>query len=175
MAVTFVFAAASVWACGDDTAGGGIKDAEKKCGADDPETDTDESECRELATVDSGRQAITTRGCPKCHGDDMSGADKALEGKDSYKKTITGEDVFLYPPNLTNDDTGIKAYTDDKLAYAIRSGIDENSQQLCPQMTHFAKMSDFEVYSIVLYLRSVPPVVKQVPRSVCPPTKSAGQ
>ena len=36
-------------------------------------------------------------------------------------------------------------------------------------------MSDFEVYSIVDYLRSIPKVNKKVLRSVCPPTKTQDQ
>ena len=39
-------------------------------------------------------------------------------------------------------------------------------------MTHFSDMTDFEVYSIVKYLRSIPPVKNKVPRSVCPPLKT---
>ena len=66
----------------------------------------------------------------------------------------------------------MKGYTDDLLARAIREGYDKNDQQLCPQMKHFAEMTDFEVYSIVKYLRSLPPVNQKVLRSVCPPLKS---
>ena len=56
-----------------------------------------------------------------------------------------------------------------------RNGVDHESQALCPQMTHFSQMSDFEAYSIVKYLRSIPKVSKKVPRSVCPPTKTKEQ
>jgi hypothetical protein len=55
------------------------------------------------------------------------------------------------------------------MANAIRTGLDVEGLNLCPQMTHFTDMSDFEVYSIVLYLRSLPPVRNDVPRSICPP------
>ncbi|MBX3226040.1 MAG: c-type cytochrome [Labilithrix sp.] len=175
MALTFTFAAASVWACGDDD-NGGIVNKANPCGPDDPETEIDESECKELADVDSGRQAITTRGCQQCHGDDMAGQDTRLATKESYTKSITGEEVFLYPPNLTNDEeTGVGKWSDDALAVAIRAGIDNESQTLCPQMRHFSTMSDFEVYSIVMYLRSIPKVTKNIPRSICPPTKTAEQ
>ena len=89
----------------------------------------------------------------------------------------------LYPPNLTPDfefglgdpastDPAKKGYTDDLLARAIRQGYDRDDQTLCPQMKHFAEMTDFEVYSIVKYLRSLPPVKLKIPRSVCPPLKS---
>lgn len=170
MAVTFAFAGATVWACG----GGEETSKEPSCPRDDPSTpDTDESLCRAIAAIESGREAVEIKGCKKCHGEDMSGATAPLTGKDSYTKSISGEEVKLFPPNLTPDPTGIGVYDDDKLALAIRTGVDENSQFLCPQMKHFSEMSDFEVYSIVLYLRSLPPVSKQIPRSVCPPTKPA--
>ena len=45
------------------------------------------------------------------------------------------------------------------------TGIDKDSQDLCPQMKHFADMTDFEVYSIVKYLRSIPKVPSKIPRS----------
>ena len=171
MAITFAFAGASVWACGGDD-----PPAEPTCPRDDPETaDTDESLCKAIAAIESGREAVDLKGCKTCHGDDMGGAIMPLDGKDSYKISITGEEVMLYPPNLTNDATGVQAYSDDALALAIRTGVDEDSQLLCPQMKHFSEMSDFEVYSIVMYLRSLPPVARQIPRSVCPPTKTKEQ
>ena len=84
--------------------------------------------------------------------------------------------IELYPPNLTpDDDTGIGTWTDDNLANAIRTGLDKEGLELCPQMKHFADMSDYEAYSIVKYLRSLPPVKNKVPRSVCPPLKMAGE
>lgn len=168
MALTFAFAGAAVWACG----GGEETPPAASCPKDDPETETDESLCRALASIESGREAVELKKCKDCHGPDMSGATTPLTGKESYSKSITGEEVKLFPPNLTPDPTGIGTYKDDdKLALAIRTGLDENSQQLCPQMKHFSEMSDFEVYSIVLYLRSLPAVSKPIPRSVCPPTK----
>lgn len=106
----------------------------------------------------------------------MSGQLQPLTGSPSYSKTALGEDVELYPPNLTADQaTGVGSWADDALALAIRNGVDKDSQALCPQMNHFADMSDFEVYSIVDYLRSIPKVSKKVPRSVCPPTKTKDQ
>lgn len=133
----------------------------------------DNAECKEIATVEAGSQAVERRKCVGCHTKEMSGSTSPLP---TATKTPLGEAIELYPPNLTNDkDTGIGSWTDDALALAIRSGIDEESQTLCPQMTHFAEMSDFEAYSIVLYLRSIPAVKKQIPRSVCPPLKTKEQ
>ena len=140
----------------DDEGAGG-------CPADNPN-------CREIANVQAGSEAVVKRKCVDCHGKNMAGSLTMLTGQ---KDTVTGEKVELFPPNLTNDQaTGIGSWTDDQLALAIRTGVDNESQQLCPQMKHFADMTDYEVFSIVKYLRSIPPVSQKVPRSVCPPLKT---
>lgn len=138
-------------------------DAGGECPADNPN-------CREIATAQAGSEAVVKRKCVDCHGKNMAGSTTMLTGQ---KDTATGEKVELFPPNLTGDkDTGVGSWTDDQLAVAIRTGVDNESQALCPQMKHFADMSDFEVFSIVKYLRSIPPVSQKIPRSVCPPLKT---
>ena len=137
---------------------------------------------REAATAAKGGEAVVKRKCVTCHGMNMAGAVAPLP----LAGITTDTRVELYPPNLTSDpDTGIgdgtntdpakKGYTDDLLARAIRSGIDNDDLELCPEMKHFADMTDFEVYSIVKYLRSIPPVKQKVLRSVCPPLKTKDQ
>jgi hypothetical protein len=144
------------------------------CPPDDPTTLRNEHECRALAEVKSGSQSVVNHKCHDCHGNDMSGSTTMLAG---IPPTQLGEAVELYPPNLTPDPTGVAPanWSDDALALAIRDGVDNTSETLCPQMTHFPTMSDFEVYSIVKYLRSLPAVSKKVPRSVCPPLKTKAQ
>jgi hypothetical protein len=152
--------ATSAWACSSSDSGGGNA---KSCPPDNPN-------CKEIATESAGAEAVKKRKCVECHGQNMAGSTTMLPGQ---KPTPTGEAVELYPPNLTSDEaTGVGKWTDDQLAVAIRTGIDNNSQDLCPQMKHFADMSDFEVYSIVKYLRSIPKVSSKIPRSVCPPLKT---
>jgi hypothetical protein len=166
MVGSFCFAMASVWACGSDSA---PADA---CPKDDPTTEVDESECRAVATLSAGNEAVNKRQCTACHGPDMAGKTDPLTGKPEYEKNLQGLPVKLYPPNLTNDpETGIGKWADEELVVAIREGFDKESLQLCPQMQHYKNMSDFEAYSIVMYLRSLPVVSTQIPRSVCPPTK----
>lgn len=151
----------SAWACSSSDDGGGGDGA--SCPQDNPN-------CKEIATETAGSQAVKKRKCVECHGDNLAGSTTMLPGQ---KPTPTGETVELYPPNLTSDDaTGVGKWTDDQLANAIRTGIDNEAQELCPQMKHFADMSDFEVYSIVKYLRSIPKVSSKIPRSVCPPLKT---
>lgn len=150
----------SVWACSSD-APPGNNGSSGTCPAENPE-------CKEIAEASAGELAVQRRRCVNCHNSDkgtMAGATTALGEQDPG--------VELYPPNLTNDkETGIGTWSDDQLANAIRTGLDKEGLNLCPQMKHFADMSDFEAYSIVKYLRSLPPVVNKVPRSICPPLKT---
>jgi mono/diheme cytochrome c family protein len=111
----------------------------------------------------SGEEAVKTRGCPKCHGNDMSGTSAPL--------TNEPDGVQLYPPNLTPDDTGIAKWDDLQLKQAIIEGVDNEGLKLCPQMKHYKTMPDDEVNAIIAYLRSLPPVKKAIPASVCPPLK----
>jgi hypothetical protein len=171
-----LIAATTGWACQDDAAPAA---SSGKCPPNDPATPDDESECKEIANVEAGAQAVRRRTCTNCHGANMAGTTTMIQG---VPNTPLGDKVELYPPNLTSDpETGVGPpesggkWTDDALALAIRTGVDKESQTLCPQMTHFAKMSDFEVYSIVKYLRSIPPVKNKIPRSVCPPLKTKDQ
>jgi mono/diheme cytochrome c family protein len=134
------------------------------------------TEGRLAATAPKGLEAVGKRKCKVCHGENMAGQTKPLAG-------VTNPMVELYPPNLTpdietglgdpnNPDPAAKGYTDDLLARAIREGYDETDQQLCPQMKHYPDMSDFEVFSIVKVLRSLPPVKQKICTSVCPPLKT---
>lgn len=156
--IAAALAAASIWACSSEAppAQGG----KGSCPPEHPE-------CKEIAEASAGELAVQRRRCVTCHNSDkgtMAGATTALAQQD--------QGVELYPPNLTNDEeTGIGTWTDDNLANAIRTGVDKEGLNLCPQMKHFADMTDFEAYSIVKYLRALPPVKNKVPRSICPPLK----
>lgn len=76
---------------------------------------------------------------------------------------------FVSAPNLTPDrETGIGSWTDGEKIRAIREGVDKDGKTLFPMMpyTRFREMSDEDVYSLVAYLNSLPPV-----RMAHPPTK----
>ena len=69
-------------------------------------------------------------------------------------------------PNLTPDpQTGAGNWTDDQLARAIREGIGHDGRTLFPFMPYpnFRKMSDEDLASVVVYLRSLPPVHHELP------------
>jgi hypothetical protein len=156
--------AATACSSSSDTGTGG--DGDGGTGTCPPEN----TQCKEAATVEAGSTIVEKKGCKNCHTPNLSGSLNPLT-KDS-KGNPVAEGVKLYPPNLTSDnDTGVGTWTDDQLARGIRNGIDNHEQQLCPQMQHFVDFTDYEVYSVVKYLRSLPTVSNKVPESVCPPLK----
>jgi mono/diheme cytochrome c family protein len=68
--------------------------------------------------------------------------------------------------NLTPDpETGAGKWTDDQLARSIREGIGHDGRALFPFMPYekFRVMSDEDLASVVVYLRSLPPVRHALP------------
>jgi len=71
-------------------------------------------------------------------------------------------------PNITSDpQTGAGSWTDDQIARAIREGIGHDGRTLFPMMpyTHYRSMSDEDLASVVVYVRSLPPVRNEVPKT----------
>jgi Cytochrome c len=74
----------------------------------------------------------------------------------------------VYPPNISPDkETGAGNWTDDQLARAIREGIGHDGRALFPMMPYenYAHLSDEDLASVVVFLRSLPPVHHVVPRT----------
>lgn len=70
-------------------------------------------------------------------------------------------DTWLVAPNLTPDpETGARRWTDDMLARAIREGIGHDGRALHSIMWYdtFKRLSDDDVASVVVYVRSIPAV-----------------
>ena len=75
----------------------------------------------------------------------------------------------LHTPNITPDpETGIGKWTDEEIVAAIREGRRPDGSMIGPAMPIglYRKISDTDVRAIVAYLRQVPPVRHEVPRSV---------
>ncbi len=69
-------------------------------------------------------------------------------------------------PNLSPDpETGAGNWTDDQLARAIREGIGHDGRALFPLMPYqrYRSMSDEDVASVIVYLRSLAPVRRPQP------------
>lgn len=73
----------------------------------------------------------------------------------------------LPAPNITPDpETGIGNWTDDEILRAFQEGVSKDGRALFPVMPYmnFAKMTDEDAASVVVYLRSIPPVKNVLPK-----------
>jgi len=114
-------------------------------------------------------------GCFFCHSErdvnlpgapPKSGREGAgnLMGKDPQLGNIVA-------PNITPDkESGIGLWTDDEIARAIREGVDRNGRVLFPIMPYenFRHMSDEDLASVVVYLRSLPAISNPLPKMEVP-------
>lgn len=78
---------------------------------------------------------------------------------------------WLVAPNITPDrETGAGTWTDDMFARAIREGIGHDGRVLHPQMWYgaFRSLSDEDLASVVVYIRSLPPVHNALPVTKLP-------
>jgi mono/diheme cytochrome c family protein len=74
----------------------------------------------------------------------------------------------VYPPNISSDkETGAGNWTDDQLSRAIREGIRHDGRALFPMMPYenYSHLSDEDLASVIVYLRSLPPVRHVVPKT----------
>lgn len=126
---------------------------------------------RTTARLDRGR--YLTEGilqCFICHSDrdytqpgwppkkGMKGAGSIMRDQPDYR---------MVAPNLTPDrTTGAGTWTDDMLARAIREGVGHDGRGLYPQMWYsaFRNLSDEDLASVVVYLRSLPAVYHPLPK-----------
>jgi mono/diheme cytochrome c family protein len=118
-----------------------------------------------------GRYLVTAvTGCLNCHSphdwtrhEAPIPAGWAGAGQDLVSWTLPGHVVA---PNLTRDlETGTGAWSDDTLGRAIREGVGHDGRALFPMMPfqQFRTLSDEDLASIVVFLRSLPPVRHPLP------------
>ncbi len=116
-------------------------------------------------------QSVTD--CMDCHAQhDWTAHDAPIlpntlgAGQDmNFLKGFPGK---VYAPNITPDpETGAGNWSDDQLARAIREGVGHDGRALFPFMPYpdFQSMSDEDLASVVVYLRSLPPVHKPQPQT----------
>lgn len=77
------------------------------------------------------------------------------------------EEERLVVPNITPDrETGAGNWTDDMLARAIREGIGHDGRALSLPMywSSFRQLSDEDLASVVVYLRTIAPVKNKLPK-----------
>lgn len=77
----------------------------------------------------------------------------------------------LVAPNITPDvETGAGTWTDDQFARAIREGIGHDGRTLFPLMPYqdFRHMTDEDLASVIVYIRSLEPVRNALPKTEVP-------
>jgi len=110
--------------------------------------------------------AVTVATCIDCHSPhDWTKPDMpmipGMEGAGQDFALLKGLPGHLIAPNLTPDrETGAGNWSDDALARAIREGVSHDGRALFPLMPYidFRHLSDEDLASIVVYLRSLLPV-----------------
>ncbi len=115
--------------------------------------------------------ANAVAGCLDCH----SPHDWTAEGAPPVQSKRGAGQPFpgnlpgsVIAPNITPDpETGAGTWSDDQLARAIREGISHDGRTLFPLMPYqnFRKMSDEDLASLVVYLRTLPAVRNPLPRT----------
>jgi len=116
--------------------------------------------------------ANAVSGCIYCHSEHDWKAPGApvVESKMSAGQVffLNGLPGKVTAPNITPDSaTGSGTWSDDQLARAIREGIGHDGRTLFPLMpyAHFRTMSDEDLASVVVYMRSLQPVSNQLPQT----------
>jgi mono/diheme cytochrome c family protein len=123
------------------------------------------------AALDQGKYLVeSVTICFECHSErDFSrpgwpiphgrvGSGRILWGEGSPNQVVA--------PNITPDKaTGIGDWSDEEIIRAVRDGLGKNGRLLNPEMPsrYFQSLEDVELRSIVLYLRSIPPVSNRLP------------
>lgn len=127
------------------------------------------------ARLERGRYLVTAvSGCFVCHGelDWQTPGFPVQAGTEGSGRVWNREGLpFVTAPNITPDsETGAGAWTDDMLARAIREGIGHDGRTLFPLMPYaqYRLMSDEDLASIVVYLRTLPPVKRALPQTTVP-------
>jgi mono/diheme cytochrome c family protein len=91
-----------------------------------------------------------------------------MEGAGMDFSVMKGLPGYVVAPNITPDpETGSGSWSDDALARAIREGIGHDGRALFPMMPYqnFAHLSDEDLASIIVYIRSLPPVKNSLPKT----------
>ncbi len=111
----------------------------------------------QAALAERGRYLYAVSSCALCHGTDGAGGLKI-----SWKPMGT-----LWVRNITPEpDTGIGRWTDAQIARAIRSGVSADGRMLHWQgmiWDHASNWDEEDVRALIVYLRNIPPVRRQIP------------
>src|ERR1700752_725683 len=128
-----------------------------------------------VARLERGRYLVEGPAhCFMCHSDvdwDRPGAQPKKGKKGAGTIFVDDGMEWLVAPNISPDrETGAGNWTDEQFARAIPEGIGHDGRRLFPMMPYlnFRAMSDEDLASVVVYLRSIDPVRNVVPKTMLP-------
>jgi mono/diheme cytochrome c family protein len=118
--------------------------------------------------VKRGEYLATIMDCGGCHTPGV------FLGKPDASRPFAGSEVgfqipglgVFFPPNLTPDKaTGLGSWSEKEIVAAIRTGVRPDGRVLAPAMPykHYGALTDADASALAAYLKSLPPVVNQVP------------
>lgn len=113
-------------------------------------------------------------GCLGCHSEaDLTrpGAPPIESKLGAGARWTDAEMPWLVAPNITPDkETGAGTWTDDVFARAIREGVGHDGRALFPIMpyTSYRTMSDEDLASVIVYIRTLRPVRNELPPTRMP-------
>jgi hypothetical protein len=124
------------------------------------------------ARLERGKYLANSIGCLYCHSphDWTKRDDPILPGMEAAGQQLPYSDLpgKVFAPNLSPDkETGAGTWSDDALARAIREGIGHDGRALFGIMPyeHYRNMPDEDLASVIVYLRSLPPVRNPLPKT----------
>ena len=119
--------------------------------------------------------------CFTCHSSrdwEQPGAPPILEKQGAGGSVISEDNTRrIIAPNITPDkETGAGKWTDDMLARAIREGVGHDGRALCWQMPYiyFKNLSDEDLASVIVYLRSLPAVHSMIAPTIVSSAERSG-
>lgn len=123
------------------------------------------------ARVERGRYLFSAANCAGCHSehDPTQHGAPVISGTEGGGRIL--RDDFrgrAVASNITPDqETGAGHWSDDQLARAIREGVGHDGRALSSRMPYlyYRKMSDDDLASVVVYLRSLPPIHRVLPKT----------
>ncbi len=118
-----------------------------------------------------GKYLVYNLECFSCHSADYQ-TNNWLEPEKSKgylgggNKPLNRQGKVIVTQNLTPDmETGIGAWTEERFVKAVKYGTMENQRALRFPMTPYIYLTDKEAKAIYAYLKTVPPLKNNVPRS----------
>lgn len=123
---------------------------------------------REIAA--RGRYIVLTAGCIGCHvGNGSEGPDLTKYLAGGGLKTVRQEGTYV-SANLTSDrETGLGRRSDEEVKRALRSGTLPDGHvtpHTAMPWANFSNWSEEDLHAVVVYLRHLPPVRREIPAPV---------